>query len=488
MTRRPSNSDKIDWARAGTPRVQPDAARRRMSRAQPLALLLGFGAVAAFFFSAAAALSADLGEVTPAVSPTPLDDVSPPAGDPFPAAANFAWRAFIALNWPAEPAPAGRGFADLAKTPGDPGKRVWETFKSDYELFPIGDDGRRVSPTPWSSYEARNPCGAGVDNREKTIASFAPFADFNQPSFAPGEPGNPLVAQNGAYTRYEIHFNEPEFAALAASGWSQGLNLPDERHPARLPVGSIAVKAAWRPLRPAETQAARARYYVEGAEILDVAKTLAAGRIVCSKSDVALVGLHIAIKTKSRPQWVWSTFEQVDNVPPAESGKAREPDAKDASAPYSFFDPAKPAKLWPPLGSEDTAPVDWNNPPKLNPEPMQVVRRYPIAPEIMAMNRAYWALTGVKGTVWEHYALVAIQWPTSANPPDPANDGAFFPGEPSGASAEESYRSTAKAQQNLVNTTMETYLQDLPSSCIACHQAVSNSRGRDFVGVLGGLR
>ena len=30
---------------------------------------------------------------------------------------------------------------------------------------------------------------------------------------------------------------------------------------------------------------------------------------------------------------------------------------------------------------------------------------------------------------------------------------------------------------------METYLQDRPSSCIACHRAISNARGGDFVGV-----
>jgi len=38
---------------------------------------------------------------------------------------------------------------------------------------------------------------------------------------------------------------------------------------------------------------------------------------VCAKADIALVGLHIMIKTHYRPQWLWSTFEQVDNVPPA---------------------------------------------------------------------------------------------------------------------------------------------------------------------------
>ena len=488
MTRKPFELNENGRARA-TFRARPEVARRRMSRAQPLALLLGSGAVAAVVFSAAAtALSAANSEVAPAVSPDRLEDVSPPLGDPFPAAANFAWRAFIALNWPAKLDPADRGAAERTKSLADDGKRVWETFKSDYELFQIGDDGRPISPTPWTSYEGRNPCGAGDDNRDRTIASFAPFADFNQPSFAPGEPANPLVAQNGAYTRYEIHFNEPEFTTIAASGWSKGLNLPDKGHPARLPAGSVAVKAAWRPLTAGEAPAARPRYYVESAEILDVAKTLAAGRVVCSTSDVALVGLHIAIKTKSKPQWVWSTFEHVDNVPPAGAGDAREPNAKDAGAPYSYFDPAKQAKLWPPLGSKDTAPVDWSNPPKLNPEPMQVVRRYPIQPEIMAMNRAFWALPGVKGTVWERYMLVAVQWPTSKAPPGPENDGASFAGEPTGASAEESYRSTAKAQANLVNTTMETYLQDLPSSCMACHQAVSNSRGRDFVGILAGLR
>src|SRR5271166_7189185 len=453
---------------------------------------LWFGVAAAIIVSAGLTAlgrtgSASEGGDLPVVSPNRLDDAPLGAGDISSVVGNFAWRAFIALNWPSRLEADKRGVADRAKSLRDPGKRVWETFKSDAELFEVGDDGRPIAPAPWASYDGRNPCG--VDNRAKTIAAFPPFADFNQPSFAAGEPGNPLVAQNGAYTRYEIHFNEPEFSTLAESGWSQGRNLPDEIHPAHFPVGSIAVKAAWRPLTDADTPAVRARYYVESAEIVDAAETLAAGRVVCTRGEVALVGLHIVIKTKSRPQWVWSSFEHVDNVPPAGAGDAREPDARDAGAPYSYFDPSKPMKLWPPLGTANTLPVDWTNPPKLDPVRMQVVRRYPIPADTMALNRAYWALPGVKGTVWEHYMLVAAQWPTSAAPPGPDNDGAFFPGRMASPNAEdESYRSTAKAQENLANTTMETYLQDLPSSCMACHQAVSNARGRDFVGILAGIR
>jgi hypothetical protein len=427
-------------------------------------------------------------DVVPIVSPDLIGDVAPIGGDSFPVVDNFAWRAFIALNWPSQLDAAHRGVPDRAKSLRDAGKRVWETFKSDYELFQIEEGGDRVAPTPWASYDGRNPCGPGVENREKTIASFASFANFNQPSFTAGAPANPLVAQNGAYTRYEIHFDEAEFSTFAAKGWIEGRNLPDESHPAHFPVGSIAVKAAWRPLTSRDTPETRARYYVETANIIDVGKTLAAGRVVCSKNEVALVGLHIVIKTKSRPQWVWSTFEHIDNVPPAGIGDAREPDAKDVGAPYSYFDPSEPANLWPPFGSAGALPIDWSNPPKLDPTPTQVVRRHPIHPSTMALNRTYWALPEVKGTVWEHYMLVAAQWPTSDRPPGPDNDGAFFPGRTDGADApRESYRSTAKPGENLVNTTMETYLQDLPSSCMACHQAVSNAHGRDFVGSLAGI-
>lgn len=407
------------------------------------------------------------------VSPDRIEDVTSLRADvdAFLTMDNFAWRAFIALNWPALTDPAHRGVADPAKTLGDPGPRVWETFKARYELFQVGPDGHPIAPQPWTTYDAANPCGTGVNRREKTLASFQPFMDFNQFSIVPGMPANPLVAQNHTYTRYETRMNEPEYSAFAFSGWSQGQNLPDEDHPAQLPAGSIAVKAAWRLLTRADTPAVRARYYVvENVNVVDVAKTIAARRVVCSKSDVALVGLHIAIRTPSRPQGLWSSFEHIDNVPPSRAG---EPDAKDAGAPYSYFDASKPQLgLWPEAGSPDTLPVSIYHPPKIDPEPMQVVRRHPIHSSTMEMNRAYWALPGIKGTVWEHYMLVANQWPVRAHPIDPHNDGSYFP---------------ELSRENLVNTTIETYSQDPPSHCASCHQHF-NRLGRDFVGMLGSFR
>jgi hypothetical protein len=431
------------------------------------------------------------GDIAPLVSPDRIEDVPSTGPDPFPAFDNFAWRAFIALNWPSRLEAGRRGEADRTKAPGDPGPRVWETFKSRYELFEVDPDERPVTPSPWTSYDGRNPCG-NLDNRVKTLASFKPYADFNEASFTVGEFLNPLVAQNRTYTRYEIRINRPEYDAIAANGWSLSKTLPNEAHPADLPVGSIAVKAAWRVLTEADTPAVRARYYVvEGAQAVDVAESIAAGRIVCSLADVALVGLHIAIKTRYRPQWLWSTFEHVDNVPPAGEGDAREPDARDAGVPYSYFDPSRPDLRLPLLGTPASLPVSLANPPKLDPAPMQVTRRHPIHPSTMMLNRAYWALPGVKGTVWEHYMLVASQWPTTPNPPGPGNDGTYFPGLTlNPGDPREPYQSddpSRENRENIANTTLETYLQDAPSSCMACHGAVANARGRDFAGILSAL-
>ncbi len=431
-------------------------------------------------------------DFAPTLSPDRIEDAPSTRLDPYPTFDNFAWRAFLSLNWPARSGADGRGEPDRARTLGDPGPRVWETFKSSYELFQIGPDGRPIAPSAYASFAGRNPCGDGFDNRTKTLASFVPYAEFNQPGFAVGEFLNPLVAQNHTYTRYEIRLNQPEYDAIATSGWAEGRNLPDAGHPADLPIGSIAVKASWRILTDADTAAVRARYYiVRDANVVDVAKSLAASKIVCSKSDIALVGMHLMVKTRYRPQWLWSTFEHVDNVPPAGKGEAREPDAKDAGAPYSFFDEARPDRRLPPLGSPATEPISIANPPKLDPEPMQVTRSHPVHASTMAMNRAYWALLGVRGTVWEHYMLVASQWPTVPVPAGPGNDGRFFPGlavDPD--TPRENYQSAdaaAEDKENLVNTTMETYLQDAPSSCMSCHAKVANAHGRDFAGILAGL-
>jgi len=426
-------------------------------------------------------------DVDPQVLPDRIDDVPATRPDPFPAFDNFSWRAFVALNWPALTDAAHRGEPDRSKALGDPGPRVWETFKSRYEVFQRDPDGRALVPSPWDSYEARNPCGSDVDNRTKTLRSFTPFADFNQAGFTIGGLANPLVAQNGTYTRFEVRFDREEFSSIVDHKWYIRRNLPTVRRPAAFNTGSIQIKAAWRILTDRDTAAVRQRYYVvKDALVVDVHNSLKAGTSVCSRQDIALVGLHIVVKTTYRPQWIWSSFEHVDNVPPIGKDEAREPDARGSGVPYSYNNPNKPqSELDPPVDSPALLPISADNPPKEHPDPMQVIRQQPINAETMAMNRAYWALPEVRRSVWANYMLVLTQWPTVTQPPGPDNDGLPFPGgSPRPHGPLDFYQlphRIGEPNPNVANTTMETYRQTTSSNCMACHHLVSNALGRDFV-------
>src|SRR5437660_11220254 len=75
------------------------------------------GAVAALLALAAPAAAAS-------ASPDAIADVADLDENPFPAFDDFAWRAFLALNWPA----GASGEPDRAARLSDPGPRVWERF------------------------------------------------------------------------------------------------------------------------------------------------------------------------------------------------------------------------------------------------------------------------------------------------------------------------------------------------------------------------
>lgn len=398
-------------------------------------------------------------DVTPKLLPDRIDDVpdSPNVpGIPFPQFDNFSWRAFVALNWPALDGVANRGQPDKSKTLGDPGPRVWESYKARYEVFAPG----APKPAVWNSYDGSSPCGATVSNQTKTLSAFTHFADYNQAAGALNKLANPLIDQSRMYTRYEVRFNREQFNSIVDNNnkWYIKKNLPTKDKPGTFQDGSIELKAAWRVLKAGDT-IARDRFYMNKAMVFDPAASQQAGSIICNEHDIALVGLHIVIKTKLRPQWIWSSFEHVDNVKP----KTDEPDAKDVPAPYSFNSGQAPAGLFP---VSPPRTISESNAPSPNPDPMQVARLLPINSQTMKMNRDYWALSGIKGTVWANYMLVMTQWPTTAAPPKPANDGEPFP---------------VNAPTVLANTTMETYHQGAGSSCMECHQSVSNKFGRDFV-------
>jgi hypothetical protein len=152
--------------------------------------------------------------------------------------------------------------------------------------------------------------------------------------------------------------------------------------------------------------------------------------------------MHIAHKSTSSPQWIWSTFEQVDNLSVSDVAPA---DGKPSNRKPSLFNP----------GCEICVP---NQPPifsgghwAMSP-PTQVWRAIPIPADKQALNAEAQAALGQAGSVLRYYQLIDTQWPTQPNvPPTPWTAG--LPG------AVDNKPGGNPTPVFLTNITMETYFQ-----------------------------
>ncbi len=412
----------------------------------------------------------------PALSPDVPADVVLPTDGPFPIEAfdDFAWRMFVAVSWPADVTGGKRGVPRRDRRIGDlSSPTVWSTWKTDFEVLQPG----QAEPSAWASDRGKTPCGG--DSLPIGATMLGAFSDPHSRYFGLNQAGQgtevgPLVAQNGTYTRYEIRVNQPEYETI--------LGAPVDGNPrprlyrrddldkvksgsalaVAFPFGSMAVKAAWREVKPDEIGRARGRYYIVEAAVKDpVGGT-------CQKKSMALVGLHIVQRTPKRPQWVWSSFEHVDNVPGMNGGRA----------PYSYNDGTGTKQpdwtAYPKAISADNQPVS-------APAPFQAERLRGIHPSTAATNAKYQKL--LQGTVWENYALVMTQWPENRT----VDSGKPIPeDEPTNPKD-----TTLRDETNLANTTMETYFQGprdptrprARMSCMKCHdKARQNNLGFVFFG------
>jgi hypothetical protein len=202
----------------------------------------------------------------------------------------------------------------------------------------------------------------------------------------------------------------------------------------------------------------------------------------CTKLEVGLVGFHVAHKTANFPQWVWATFEQVDNL-------GEDPTTPPDMQP-SYYDPDFYKKVPgatranPPQhpGSSRVPNADDFDPTPINVVRLSAIPSTPPGRSTVDLNRAYRALVG--GTVWENYQLVGTQWSTLPSwPPqaplyNPAARGQDF-GCEDGTPATQGGLAFPACQ--VANVTMETYHQY--DSCQNCHQGAQRA-GADFSWIL----
>ncbi len=267
-------------------------------------------------------------------------------------AAVFAWNEFIALNWPAKS--GTRDSADPTQPFGvQTGPLVWETFRSKVEVYPgngnattpphggaggyndppdyIYDpgtvhtqDGRIAAcsgqapggPTAWINLDETSELGVN-----QTFAGIVPAVDPSGRNSAPRLIRYAVKTDHVEYDYvvspqspywYGARVKGSPLATAIANYQSVAGKTPPVDPPApfvELPVGTIEVKSAWRPLAPGENprhfHTALVRYYEAGPT---------PGSFCYRQAVWGLVGMHIIHKTESAPWFVWATFEQADNV------------------------------------------------------------------------------------------------------------------------------------------------------------------------------
>ena len=317
---------------------------------------------------------------------------------------DYSWRTFISMVWPA--VNGQRGVPDPTKNVSDSSSPlVFETFKSDWELFQTPSSAPRSS---WNEFTGVNPCGsvpATVGFDDMVLASFTKFGNLGEA----GSQGrqNPLIhalpSQNGKWARYLTAFNQTEYTQIV-NGQLYLLDTLQKSVPVTFQKGALDVKSAWMDMTNVP-DAQKSRYYTRQAWVTDPTSPPGSG---CTKIWVGLVGLHIVQKTATRPQWIWSTFEQVDNVPqsPGATGPFGFNDARGTASPIS-----PPVKPDPNGGFPAT---NWASPQIYN-----VVRLQPIHPSTQTTNKSYQQSLAAAGSKWQFYQLVMTQWPLQLNPPNP---------------------------------------------------------------------
>lgn len=328
--------------------------------------------------------------------PTPPTTVTPelatvPEGLP-PGAqienANFdyvSWETFVALNWPADLKSCS---ADLTKTIlSGQGPVVWETYLADTDVF-------KSKPAAWCG-GTPGMSGVSVDAQklaQKTgVTRFFGLLSKFSPTLGAGikgiqEVGGALTDKNGRFVRYEIRMNQDEYNYIIKNNlWNKAgqagktISFPEGKS-AFGPVGAMEIKAAWKVLGAGDDPT---KFY----NIQAIVFNNASGAKSPGKNPVTLglVGLHILHKAKGQSKWLWSTFEQNDNLTSFSypNGKSN---VQTAKTPYTELDPTgKPLNL-----------------------PVNVVRVNPIENPATEMNAGYQKL--LAGSVWANYSLVATQW------------------------------------------------------------------------------
>ena len=374
----------------------------------------------------------------PTELPKPADPIS---------AADFAWKEFIALTWPAAPnasqiagaSPFLRDQPDTTAHPGSTGADgtvVWETYYHRDELYPNYTNPNQLYTLPDANAAPSYQYGSAAITPATTDTKLNLFANLDESSeiniafmyFTPlaqkvdalrSQFPNPTPAQQAQIQTAAINsaimyeakgnsviynyvktnqFNNPAPRRKArAQAMNLINNMPTTGAVFQLPSGSIEIKATWRHFNPdtdnlKDFHWTTGLYYTQGT----------GGALVANNDILMLVGLHIIHKTPNVPTFTFATFEHVSN----EKNGFR-------------FTNANPQ-----TDTSSTLPR-----PLPDPGTITAQRQFPIPQNIVAYNaKMQAALRAAFGndTVWANYELVGVQAIVADNPISTVPSQQFF--------------------------------------------------------------
>jgi hypothetical protein len=379
----------------------------------------------------------------------------------------YSWLTFIALNAPV------RGSIDKSN-PGSPTK--WEDKRNFKQLLDVmvEDPDKQGNAPRWETQVIPPGCVEQHNQNPNLMIIKMIEETFNQP-FKTG----PLIDQHGNYALFDILMDRQMFdyiknnhlysrsAQMSAEKADLRIDFPVGENPSQEKPngdpGAIMLKVSWKILEPPDDNQ---KFHTVDALVSMPKVEGEQSEPPCLRKTLGLVGFHIVHKTINRPQWIWTTFEHVDNVP-----EQIDVDAHNLERSYNFFDPTCNREKCP---LNELPPRPWDPDPGLKlkfhgPFNSQITRVIPLTDDTRGMNRHFQRL--LSGTVWRNYMLISTQWPSGFRCATQLHDDSRP--EPHTDFEKQPDMNCAPAPAFLANSTLETYSQgSVPlasSSCMACH-------------------
>lgn len=371
----------------------------------------------------------------------------------------FSWQSFIAFNWPLNK--KGQPLSSLSNS----GIPRWLSLHESLQVYrpdgspPQSDPPRMCKNNPGNLRELYLTSTVADNTKDLDLAD-----EVNQ-AFT-----TPLYDQNGKEVRYEIFLNDVEYDYIVdnqlyniegqiaySKKTHKPVNFPMGSYPQKR-LGATELKLAWKELGSDDIQS---RFYTEtillpklasnGEPILDKKGNFTD----CRRQNMGLVGMHISTKTESSPQWIWATFEHIDNLNVNDLVKVGGKPLHALFHDYSSVGQTMPVNV-PPIARNSEGKPDPINGIKKT----QVSRPIPIPGAAKQLSAEYQKqLKAIKSPL-QYYQLIDAQWPTAPYPSNPSYPA--VPGSPFSDNLPEGItrKSTgAPAPIYLTNSTMETYFQ-----------------------------